>query len=339
MKESSVLRVFVTGVAGLIGASLAREAVDRGWDTAGIDSLLSAVGVPDGVKWEQADCCDPAAYEHLLEGADVVYHCAAAPYEGLSVFSPEIVYRNTLMSTVSLLRASISAGAGRFVYVSSMSRYGHGRAPFTEDMPVAPADPYGCAKVAAEEAVKMLCGLHQAEWVIAVPHNVYGPGQRYWDPFRNVPAIMANRVLQGRPPVIYGDGSQKRSLSYIDDVTAPMLAMADHPAAAGQVFNVGPGGEGVTIAGLAAKIIRLAGADMEPEFFPGRPSEVHQAYCSDAKTRAVLGYESRWDLDAGLEKLIAWIAEKGPRPFEYHLPLEITRTPLQTPRTWTERIM
>ena len=334
------MRIFVTGVAGFMGAHVAREAIDRGWAAAGIDSLLSdTASAPAGVRWETADCRDPHAYQHLLDGVDVVYHCAAAPYEGLSVFSPGVVYENTLLSTIGLLRASINAGVKRFVFVSSMARYGHGVAPFSEDMPTAPVDPYGNAKVAAEQAVKNLCDLHGVQWTIVVPHNVYGPGQRYWDPYRNVPAIMANRVLAGKRPVIYGDGSQRRSLSYIDDVVAPMLIMADHPAAPGQVFNVGPGGEGVTIADLASRIIRLTGADVEPEFFPGRPSEVPHAYCSDEKTRTALGYESRWDLDAGLEKLIAWIAEKGPRPFNYHLPLEITNTPLQTPRTWTERLM
>jgi UDP-glucose 4-epimerase len=334
------MRIAVSGINGFMGSHVAREGIDRGWDVVGIDSNLSDTGsAPDGARWEKADCCDPHAYQHLLEGVDVVYHCAAAPYEGLSVFSPGVVYSNTLLSTIGLLRASINAGVKRFIYCSSMSRYGHGEAPFSEDMPTAPVDPYGCAKVAAEQAVKMLCDLHGVEWAVAVPHNVYGPGQRYWDPYRNVPAIMANRILAGKPPVIYSDGSQRRCLSYIADVTAPLIAMADHPDAPGQVFNVGPGGEGVTIAELAAKIIRLAGADMEPEFYPGRPSEVHHAYCSADKTRDVLGYESQWDLDAGLAKLIAWIAERGTREFEYHLPLEITNTPLQTPRTWVERTM
>jgi UDP-glucose 4-epimerase len=323
-----------------MGAHVAREAVARGWEAAGIDSMLSATGgVPDGVEGWQADCRDVRKYAPLLRGADVVYHCAAAPYEGLSVFSPQVVFENTLLSTIGLLRASINAGVKRFVFVSSMSRYGHGKTPFDEDMPTAPVDPYGHAKVAAEEAVKCLCDLHQVEWSIAVPHNVYGPGQRFWDPYRNVPAIMANRVLAGLRPVIYGDGLQRRCLSYIDDVTAPLLVMADHPDAAGQVFNVGPGGEGVTIAGLAERIIRLTGADLKPEYFPGRPSEVHQAYCSADKTRDVLGCEAQWDLDAGLAKLIAWIAERGPRKFEYHLPLEITNTPLQIPRTWLDKVM
>lgn len=335
------MKAFISGIAGLLGSDLAREGIGLGWQVAGVDSLLGGdrSNVPDEAVQREADCCDVSTYEDLLAGVDVVYHSAAAPYEGLSVFSPEIVFRHTLMSTVALLRASINAGVKRFVYVSSMSRYGHGQAPFTEDMPTAPVDPYGVAKVASEEAVKCLCDLHGVAWSICVPHNVFGPGQRYWDPYRNAPAIMANRVLQGKAPVIYGDGQQRRSLSYIADVTAPLILMADHPDAPGQVFNVGPGGAGVTIAELAAKIIALAGADMEPEYYPGRPSEVPDAYCSADKTRDVLGYESQWDLDAGLAKLIAWIAEKGPRPFEYHLPLEITNTPLQIPRTWLDRVM
>ena len=334
------MRIFCSGLAGFMGSHVAREAISRGWEATGIDSLLSSTAsAPEGARWEKADCRDPDTYQHLLDGVDVVYHSAAAPYEGLSVFSPQVVYENTLLSTIGLLRASINAGVKRFVFVSSMSRYGYGQAPFTEDTPTAPVDPYGNAKVAAEEAVKCLCDLHGVEWSIAVPHNVYGPGQRFWDPYRNVPAIMANRVLMGKAPVIYGDGTQRRCLSYVADVTAPLLLMAGHPAAAGQVFNVGPGGAGVTIGELAAKIIRLAGANVEPEYFPGRPSEVPDAYCSADKTRDVLGCESQWDLDAGLAKLIAWIAERGPREFEYHLPLEITNTPLKTPRTWTERLM
>lgn len=334
------MKIFVTGIAGFLGAHIAREAIDRGWEVTGIDSMLSAVDdTLEGAEWKRTDCRDADSYADLIHDVDVVYHCAAAPYEGLSVFSPQIVFENTLLSTVGLLRASVNAGARRFIFASSMSRYGHGAPPFTEETSSVPVDPYGVAKVSAENAVKNICDLHGLEWVIAVPHNVYGPGQRYWDPYRNVPAIMVNRVLQGKPPVVYGNGSQRRSLSYVADVSVPMIAMADHPHAPGEIFNVGPGGAGVTIAELAEKIIRLANVDFDPEYYPDRPSEVRYAFCSDEKTRNVLGYECQWTLEAGLEKLIAYIAEKGPRPFDYHLPLEITNTPLQTPRTWTERLM
>jgi UDP-glucose 4-epimerase len=334
------VKAFVSGVAGLLGSHIAREGLAAGWEVTGVDSLMSGdhANVPADANWWHADCREVRRYFTLLRGCDVVYHCAAAPYEGLSVFSPEVVFSHTLMSTVALLRASINAGVRRFVFCSSMSRYGHQPAPFTEDMAPAPADPYAIAKVAAEQAVQNLCSLHGLEWVVAVPHNIYGPGQRYWDPYRNVAAIMVNRVLSGKPPIVYGDGSQRRCLSYIDDVTGPLLQLATAPVA-GEVFNVGPDGDGCTITELAETILRLAGSGLEPEYHPARPAEVRVAHCSAAKARAQLGYEPQWGLEAGLEKLIAYVGERGPRPFDYHLPIEITNTPLQAPRTWTERLM
>jgi UDP-glucose 4-epimerase len=334
------MRVFITGVAGFLGSHLARCCLEQGWDVTGIDSMLggSKDNVPAGVRWMETDCQNVKLYAHLVKDADVVFHTAAAPYEGLSVFSPQVVYEHTLMSTVATLRAAITGGARRFVMCSSMSRYGHQQTPFTEDQPVAPADPYACAKTAAEDAVRTLCGLHGLEWVTCVPHNIYGPGQRYIDPFRNVAAIMVNRVLLGKPPVVYGDGSQRRSFSYIDDVTGPLMMLATAPVA-GEVFNVGPDdpGEEVSILELARLVLKATDSSLEPEFFPPRPAEVHTAACSAAKARRVLGYEPTWKLDDGIAKLVAWIAERGPAPFRYHLPIELPGE--TTPRTWTERLL
>ena len=293
--------------------------------------------VPPGAFWRKADCCEGRSYCHLLKDADVVYHCAAAPYEGLSVFSPEIVARNTFLSTVALLRASINAGVRRFVFCSSMSRYGHNPAPFTEDMTPAPADPYAIAKVASEELVKNLCDLHQMQYVICVPHNVMGPGQRYWDPFRNVAGIMINRCLLGKPPIVYGDGRQRRCLSYIDDVTGPLLKLATEDVA-GEVINVGPDGDDwVEIGTLAEMIIRLTGSKLKPEFFPPRPGEVFEAHCSADKARKLLGYEPAWSLEDGLTEYVRWIRERGPREFKYHLRIEIPGPGV--PRTWAEKLM
>jgi UDP-glucose 4-epimerase len=205
-------------------------------------------------------------------------------------------------------------------------------------MEPAPADPYAIAKVAAEQMVRTLCDLHKVAWVTVVPHNIYGPGQRYYDPYRNVAGIMVNRCLQGKPPVVYGDGSQRRCLSYISDVTGPLLKLATEDVA-GEVFNVGPDGDGCTMTELAELVMDLCGYSGEPEYHPARPGEVHTAHCSAAKATAWLGYEPLVDLKDGLARYISWVRERGPRPFGYHLPLEITRTPLKAPRTWTDRLM
>jgi UDP-glucose 4-epimerase len=336
------MKIFVTGIAGFLGSHIAREGLEKGWEVTGVDSLLGGdiYNIPVGCRWGQTDCVD-FNYQDLIEGADVVYHCAAAPYEGLSVFSPQLVYQNTLMSTVGVLRAAINADVQRFIFCSSMSRYGGQTAPFTEDMPASPVDPYACAKVAAEQAVRTLCELHGMEWVIAVPHNIYGPGQRYYDPFRNVAGIMMNRILLGKSPIVYGTGQQVRSFSYIEDVTEPLMQLATADVA-GEVFNLGPDSKDdeVTIAVLAdlIRFILMCGhKDREVVYMPARPAEVFEAHCSAAKARKVLGYEPKWALDKGLVKYAEWIKERGPKKFEYHLPIEIPRD--NTPKTWTEKLI
>jgi len=100
--------------------------------------------------------------------------------------------------------------------------------------------------VAAEQAVQNLCSLHGLEWVIAVPHNIYGPGQRYYDPYRNVAGIMLNRVMSGKPPIVYGNGSQRRCLSYISDVTGPLLKLATEDVAGAALYLSSRAGSFVT---------------------------------------------------------------------------------------------
>ena len=136
-------RVFISGVAGFLGSWLAEDFLAKGFEVAGADTLLGGYksNVPEAVEFAEADCSDFEEVDELLEGCDVVYHCAAAPYEGLSVFSPSVVFDHTLSSTVAMLVASINAGVKRFVFFSSMSRYGSQETPFTEDMAPAPADP------------------------------------------------------------------------------------------------------------------------------------------------------------------------------------------------------
>ena len=157
---------------------------------------------------------------------DVVYHCAATAYEGLSVFSPHLVIQNIVTASTSLFSASNQNKVKRIVLCSSMARYGNNRVPFVETYATKPEDPYGIGKVAVEDILVNLCTVHGTDWVIAVPHNIVGPRQKYDDPYRNVAAIMINLMLQGRQPIIYGDGSQKRCFSFIDDCIYCLKEMA-----------------------------------------------------------------------------------------------------------------
>jgi UDP-glucose 4-epimerase len=332
-------RVFISGIAGFLGSNLASHYREAGWHVAGIDNLLGGDehNIPAGTAYRIADCADRCAYQDLLKEGDLVFHCAAAPYEGLSVFSPALVYQHTLQSTVAMATASIAAGARRFVLCSSMARYGGGSPPFHEEDEPHPVDPYGWAKLGAEHALRNLCDIHGMEWATAVPHNIYGERQRFDDPFRNVIAIMINRMLRGEQPIVYGDGLQRRCFSYVGDVIDPLARLGDLPAAHGQVVNIGPDGEELSVLDLASALAGLLEFDLEPIFVPARPHEVRVANCCAQKARKLLGYHPRWSLQDGLLRTIAYIRRAGPRPFRYHLPIEIPSQ--QTPATWTEELI
>lgn len=332
------MKVFITGVAGFLGSHLADAMLADGHEVVGIDSMVGGAleNVPAGVDFHEADCNDTERVRRLSAGSEIVYHCAALAHEGLSVFSPDLITRNIVGASVAVFSAAIANKARRIVTCSSMARYGALEPPFTEDMFPQPQDPYGIGKLAAEHILANLCTTHGVEYVIAVPHNIIGPRQKYDDPYRNVAAIMTNLMLQGRQPVIYGDGRQRRCFSWVGDCIACLKAMAFLPGLSGEVINIGPDEEPVTVLDLARRIASQLGFDLDPVFLPGRPREVERAVCSSDKARRLLDYTTTVDLDTALAAMIAYIRERGPRPFKYHLPVEIVTE--ATPKTWTEHL-
>ena len=317
--------VTITGVAGFLGSHLADKFLAEGYQVIGIDSLIGGYksNVPEGVEFYNRDLVhDFDILPALIKGSELVIHAACTAYEGLSVFSPSLVVSNTSQATVNLLSASVQTGVKKFVYLSSMARYGdHNGVLFTEDMTTKPQDPYGIAKAASEQLVQNICDTHGIDWVVLVPHNIIGPRQKFDDPFRNVASIMVNRMLQGKQPIIYGDGSQQRCFSFVDDVVEPLFKACHLPEAIGQIVNIGPDEEPVTINQLAEELADILDFDLDPIFMPGRPQEVPIALCSSDKARDLLGYQTSKTFRAGLEDLVAWIKEQGARPFDYHLPI------------------
>jgi len=332
------MRIFITGQAGFLGSHLADRLHDGGHFVSGCDNFVGgdeANLLRSGECWK-ADCTSFEEMERvfMFRRPEVLFHCAATAYEGLSVFSPSFVTRNIYEASVATFSAAIKAGVKRIVFCSSMARYGGQSYPFTEDQIPAPVDPYGIAKVAAEQTLKVLCEQHGVEYVIAIPHNIYGPRQKYDDPYRNVASIFCNRMLLGKQPIIYGKGEQMRCFSYIDDVLDCLVRLMDVPS--GTVVNIGPDEEFVTINELARVCAERCKIDLEPVYVPGRPCEVKYATCSADKARELLGYETKTTLIEGIGKLTADILERGPKEFDYAFPLEIETG---APRTWRERLI
>jgi UDP-glucose 4-epimerase len=326
-------KILITGVAGLIGSHLAKE-LSKDNAVIGIDNFVGGYrdNVPKDIMFIDADCRN--INSDIFEGIDIVIHAACTAHEGLSVFSPGFITENTFGASVNVLKSAAQAKVKRFIYFSSMARYGaQDVVPFTESMDPKPQDPYGIAKYAFERVLESIADIHGINYTVVVPHNVIGPSQVYTDPFRNVAAIMINRMLQGKQPIIYGDGMQSRCFSDIRDVVSPTLKIIESNNLHKEVINIGPDDGYITILELAKRIAYLIDFKLDPIFLSERPKEVKYANCSANKARALIGYSPTISIDETLQSLISWIQSRGPADFEYSLPVEITNS--FTPVTWT----
>ena len=330
-------KILVTGVAGFLGSHLSEKLSELNHEVIGVDNMSGGYkdNVPKKVKFFNFDCCDLKKMTEVMKGVEIVYHCAATAHEGLSVFSPFEITKNNYLASVSVFTAAISNKVKRIIFCSSMARYGDQKTPFTEDMNPKPIDPYAISKVAAENVLINLCELNNIEWVIAVPHNIIGPRQKYDDPFRNVVSIMINRILQNKAPIIYGNGEQTRCFSYIDDCLSCLLPMLGQKNLNKQIINIGPDEEFVTINKISEICSNITGSNLKPIYTKDRPREVKHARCSADKARKLLNYKTKTDLKNGILKTYEYIKRRGSKPFEYHINLEIKNE--LTPEVWLKK--
>ena len=336
--SSKSKKVLVTGVAGFLGSHLAESLVSLGHKVVGLDNMIGGYedNVPRNIEFHNFDCCDFNKVKSIMKDVEVVYHCAATAHEGLSVFSPYEITKNNYLASVSIFSAAVNEKVKRIIFCSSMARYGDQKAPFSEKMLPKPVDPYAISKVASEEVLKNLCDLNNIEWVIAVPHNIIGPRQKYDDPFRNVVSIMTNLMLQNRNPIIYGDGNQKRSFSDIDDCIYCIDKLVTDKKIKSEIVNIGPDDNYISINELYKLISNKLKFNKEPLYYPDRTNEVKFANCSAEKSKKILGYKKIKDINESLDDIINYIKNRGTRDFSYDYNLEIFNE--KTPDTWKNKI-
>ncbi len=333
------MNIFITGIAGFLGSSLAHHLKKNKYNISGNDNFIGGYedNLSNDFKFYNIDCCDFQSMQRALEKTDVLIHCAATAYEGLSVFSPSFVTKNIFEASVSTFSAAISNNVKKIIYCSSMARYGSQNYPFTEDMKTKPQDPYGIAKVATEEVLRNLSEIHDFDWTILVPHNIVGPRQKYDDPYRNVMSIFLNRMLLNKPAIIYGDGSQKRCFSYVDDCIYCIEEAIHNIESSKEIINIGPDEEFISINELADKCSNVTNFNGQHIYYEDRPQEVKFATCSSNKARKILNYKTRFSLDESISLTYDYIKKRGAREFDYNINLEIKNK--KTPQTWKKKII
>src|SRR5215472_11261033 len=335
-------RVWVTGIAGFLGSHLADALLAAGHEVGGNDNLSGGdiKNVPTGCHFVCLDCNERDKLALALEGYSHLVHCAAAPYEGLSFFSPHYITSNIVGASCSTFSAAIGSGVKRIVHCSSMARYGAQEPPFREDQQPAPQDPYGIGKLATESLLRNLCETHDIEYSIAVPGNIIGPRQAYDDPFRGVTSIFINLALQGRELIIFGDGEQKRKFAPVDSCVNALMRMTFDSVKSGEIINIGPTSLGtlISINDLAALIRGACGHNGPPRirYLPDRVGDVKFAYCDVAKSIQLLGHYHGLTLEQCILDMIYDVRKRGPKSFNYDLPIEIRNH--KTPAAWMERL-
>jgi UDP-glucose 4-epimerase len=314
-------RIFITGGAGFIGTTLARQLVDRNtviaYDNLHRDSL-SGTDLADHPSYEliQGDILDAAALRDAAEGATHFVHCAAIAGVDTVLASPVRTMRVNVIGTYNALEAALLTDSTleRFIDFSTSEVFGT-HAFRVQEGQVSTIGSVGEARWTY--AVSKLAGEHMAHayhdelglpTVTVHPFNVFGPHQIGGGAIR----AFIEGALAGRDLTIHGDGSQIRAWCYVTDMVGGVLACLERPEAIGQAFNIGNPRSAVTIFDLAQRIKRLSGSPGEITFQPLHYADVELRIPNVEKAREVLGWEPRVELDEGLEKTIAWYREKSP---------------------------
>ncbi|MBX3064320.1 MAG: SDR family oxidoreductase [Anaerolineae bacterium] len=307
----------VTGGGGFIGSHLVDELVRRGEQVRVIDNfstgkLNNLAHNLDKIDLYEVDIRDLNALREPLRGVDYVLHQAAIPSVPRSVADPLATHETCATGTLNMLIAARDAGVKRFVYAASSSAYGDIAGEFkVETMQPQPMSPYAVAKLIGEQYCSVFHRIYGLSTVALRYFNVFGPRQDPNSPYSAVIPLFATRMLRGESPVIYGDGTQSRDFTYIDNVLhGNLLAChADAAKVSGQVMNLACG-DRTSLLQLVDGINALLGTDCQPIFEPARSGDIKHSRADISKAGELLGYEQRISFEDGLAKTVAWFKDQ-----------------------------
>ncbi len=306
-------RCLITGVAGFIGSALARAVLAQGDQVRGIDNFATGKRENLGeifaqMDFRQVDLLDLEALREACVEVDYVLHEAAIPSVPKSVLDPLGSHRANVDGTVNLLVAARDAKVRRVVYAASSSAYGDTPTlPKREDMTPNPISPYAVAKLASEHYMISFFRCYGLETVCLRYYNVFGPRQDPTSPYSGVLAKFITLMLKGEAPTIFGDGTQSRDFTYIDNTVEANLLAAKAPAAevAGRVFNVATGRR-VDLNEMFQALKKLTGYSGEVQYGPERGGDIKHSLADIAQAEKHMGYKPKVDFEEGLQRTVEW---------------------------------
>jgi len=305
-------KAIVTGGAGFVGSHLVDLLVDRGWELLVVDDLSGGrLEHIAGARWRGRvsvlvmDIRAPELRAAAARfGPEVVFHLAAQSKVRPSVEDPVHDASVNVLGTVNVLLSATRAGARRVVFASSGGAiYGDAaRLPATERTAKRPASPYGITKKIVEDYFRWFRETYGLSYVLLAMANVYGPRQ---DPGLEggVTAIFARAMIEGRRPIIFGDGRQTRDFVYVEDAVDAFQRAAD--SRGGLLLNIASGRE-TTVLQLYETLARLTGFRLPPEFADPKPGDIQRSVLDPARAQAALGWEPWTPLEEGLGRTVEW---------------------------------
>ena len=306
-------RSLVTGGAGFIGSHLATALHGLGSEVTVLDDLSGGgdpAALPAGVRFVRGSILDGPLVTGLTVGCQFVFHQAALGSVPRSVEQPRLYHDVNVTGTLNVLEAARSAGVTRVMFAASSSCYGDNPTlPKTESMPTAPLSPYAANKVCDEAMMSAYAHSYGLDTACLRYFNIFGPRQSPDNAYAAVIAAFAKALVNGRRPVIFGDGEQSRDFTYVDNVVrANLLAATAAGPLGGAAINVACG-QRVTVTELAVEMARLFGRpDLTPEYRPDRPGDVKHSLADLSAARRLLGYEPVVGFRDGLATTVDWYA-------------------------------
>jgi UDP-glucose 4-epimerase len=306
-------RCLVTGAAGFIGSSLCRRLVSEGNAVIGFDDLSEGTtenlsDVPEVTLIEKS-LCDGGAVAAAARGCTTIFHQAAKRSVPRSIEEPRLFAEVNVLGTLNVLLAAGSEDA-KVIQASSSSVYGDQvDFPLRESMEPRPRSPYAASKLAAEIYGAAMWRSARVPSIALRYFNVYGPGQSPDSEYAAVVPRFISACLSGESPTIYGDGTQSRDFTYIDDVVdANLLAARAQEGAYGRAFNIGGGVPPTSVAQLLAMVGRACGVTPKPTFEASRQGDVKTTQADVSAAHEAFGYEPAVDIETGLGRTAAWFA-------------------------------